>query len=44
MGEAMTRDGVSGTWLGVDEDFGMLLRVGDATRLIPLTTLLEAPQ
>ncbi|MDZ7710417.1 MAG: DUF4444 domain-containing protein [Roseovarius sp.] len=42
MGEAITQDGMSGTWLGVDEDFGMLLRVGDETRLIPLTTLLEA--
>jgi biotin-(acetyl-CoA carboxylase) ligase len=44
MGEPHDRDGESGTWLGVDEDFGMLLRVGDATRLIPLTTLLEAPR
>lgn len=44
MGEPLRHGDLSGTWLGVDEDFGMLLRVGDATRLIPLTTLLEAPQ
>lgn len=41
MGEPLSHGGESGTWLGVDEDFGMLLRVGDATRLVPLTTLLE---
>jgi biotin-(acetyl-CoA carboxylase) ligase len=41
MGEATTQNGRSGTFLGVDEDFGMLLREGDATHLIPLTTLLE---
>ena len=42
VGEPLTQDGITGTWLGVDEDFGMLLREGDATRCIPLTTLLEA--
>jgi biotin-(acetyl-CoA carboxylase) ligase len=31
----------TGTFLGVDEAFGMLLRDADATHLIPLTTLLE---
>jgi len=41
MGEPLGHCGETGTWLGVDEDFGMLLRVGDATRLVPLTTLLE---
>lgn len=41
MGEPLSHGGETGTWLGVDEDFGMLLRVGDATRLVPLTTLLE---
>jgi len=44
MGEPVTQGGMTGTWVGVDEDFGLLLRVGDATRLIPLTTLLETPQ
>ena len=34
--------GVAGRFIGVDERFGMLLRVGAETRLIPLTTLLEA--
>jgi biotin-(acetyl-CoA carboxylase) ligase len=41
MGQAHTQGDQSGTFLGVDEDFGMLLRQGDDTRLIPLTTLLE---
>lgn len=42
VGEPVTRGSLSGTFLGVDEDFGMLLRddAGD-THLIPLTTLLE---
>ena len=31
----------TGTFMGVDENFGMLLRGGDDTRLIPLTTCLE---
>ena len=29
------------TFMGVDENFGMLLRIGDETRLIPMTTCLE---
>lgn len=33
--------GQSGTFIGVDENFGMLLRNGTDTQLIPLTTLLE---
>lgn len=41
MGEEVTQDGLSGTFLGVDEDFGMLLRDGETTHLIPLSTLLE---
>lgn len=41
MGEEITRDGLTGTFLGVDEDFGMLLRDGETTHLIPLTTVLE---
>ncbi|WP_299285606.1 biotin/lipoate--protein ligase family protein [uncultured Tateyamaria sp.] len=36
-------NGHSGTYLGVDEHFGMLLRDADTTHLIPLTQLLEGP-
>ncbi len=43
LGEAGQWNGASGTFLGVDEDFGMLLREADTTRLIPLTTQLETP-
>lgn len=42
MGEERTQGDLSGSFLGVDEDFGMLLRQGDTTHLIPLTALLEA--
>ncbi|MGR3518743.1 MAG: DUF4444 domain-containing protein [Roseovarius sp.] len=41
VGEPVTRGDMCGTWLGVDEDFGMLMREGDITHLIPLTSLLE---
>lgn len=41
MGEDITLDGQTGTFLGVDEDFGLLLRQDADTRVIPLTTLLE---
>ncbi len=41
MGEDITQGGLHGTFLGVDETFGMLLRDTDTTHLIPLTTLLE---
>lgn len=42
LGEPAERDGRTGTFLGVDEDFGMLLRdEAGETHLIPLTTLLE---
>ncbi|RXV64328.1 hypothetical protein C6W92_07935 [Roseovarius sp. A46] len=44
MGEAVTLGGLTGTWVGVDEDFGMLMREGDITHLIPLTSLLEVTQ
>ena len=38
-----TLDGapLTGTFLGVDEDFGMLLRTSTGTRSLPLTTLLS---
>lgn len=42
MGEQITQGPLTGTWLGVDEDFGMLLRDRETTHLIPLTTVLEA--
>lgn len=32
---------LAGTFLGVDENFSMVLKTADATRLIPLTQLLE---
>lgn len=41
MGEETVQDGQTGSFLGVDERFGMLLRHGNDTTLIPLTTLLE---
>jgi len=43
IGGDVTRAGLTGTFLGVDERFGMLLRDRDTTHLIPLTTLLETP-
>lgn len=41
LGDAIQFGGANGTFLGVDEDFGMLLREGNDTRLFPLTALLE---
>ncbi|WP_323769849.1 biotin/lipoate--protein ligase family protein [Antarctobacter sp.] len=41
MGETVVQDGRPGTFLGVDEHFGMLLRDAETTHLIPLTSLLE---
>ncbi len=41
VGEEVTIGARTGTWLGVDEAFGMLLRDDDGTHLIPLTTVLE---
>lgn len=41
IGEEVEVAGRRGTFLGVDEDFGMLLRDGKETHLIPLTHLLE---
>ncbi len=40
-GVVLKRERLEGTFLGVDEDFGMLLKTNDGTRLIPLSTLLE---
>ncbi|WP_068114568.1 biotin/lipoate--protein ligase family protein [Tropicimonas marinistellae] len=44
IGEDVTFEGRSGTFLGVDEDFGMLLRDTETTQVIPLTYLLETSQ
>ena len=41
IGEDITMNEISGTFLGVDEQFGMLIRAADTTHLIPLTYLLE---
>lgn len=41
MGEEITQNGLTGTFIGVDERFGMLLRAGETTHLIPLSTVLE---
>ncbi len=41
IGETVAECGQTGQFLGVDEDFGLLLRETDTTRLIPLTTQLE---
>ena len=41
IGEVITMNEISGTFLGVDEQFGMLVRAADTTHLVPLTYLLE---
>ena len=41
IGESTEMKGISGVFLGVDEQFGMLIRADDTTHLIPLTDLLE---
>lgn len=41
LGDPIEIDGQAGTFVGVDEHFGMLLRTGEETRLIPLSTRLE---
>ena len=42
IGEAAKNQDFSGIFLGVDEEFGMLLRDENTTHLIPLTTVLES--
>lgn len=41
IGQDVTRGGVTGRFLGIDEDFGMLIRSDTGTTLVPLTDLLE---
>ncbi|NIZ13755.1 biotin/lipoate--protein ligase family protein [Phaeobacter sp. HF9A] len=40
IGEEVSRNGLQGSFLGVDEDFGMLLRDETTTHLIPLSSVL----
>ncbi|WP_317057133.1 MULTISPECIES: biotin/lipoate--protein ligase family protein [Roseovarius] len=42
MGEEVEINGQTGTFLGVDENFGMLLRSGETTDLVPLSSVLES--
>ena len=42
LGERVEMNGKSGDFLGIDEHFGMLVRDGANTHMIPLTHLLEA--
>lgn len=41
IGEEVEMNGIPGTYLGIDEKFGMLLRDTEKTHLIPLTEVLE---
>lgn len=41
IGEDIKINRMTGTYLGVDEKFGMLLRDTKKTHLIPLTSILE---
>lgn len=41
IGKPLTSPAQLGTFVGVDETMGMLLRDGGKTRLVPLTSLLE---
>lgn len=41
IGEDVTMAGTSGTFVGVDERFGMLIRSGETTHLVALSTVLE---
>ncbi len=43
IGEDVSMGDLSGSFLGIDEAFGMLLRDAETTHLIPLTHLLETP-
>ncbi len=43
IGKEISVLGQTGTFVGVDEDFGMLLRQGKETAILPLTRVLEGP-
>lgn len=40
IGEPLALDGASGTFRGIDENFGLLLQQGDHTAIIPMTRIL----
>jgi biotin-(acetyl-CoA carboxylase) ligase len=44
IGAEITQAGLTGTFLGVDDRFGMLLRDNEETHLIPLSSQLETPR
>ncbi|MGV2977577.1 biotin/lipoate--protein ligase family protein [Roseibium alexandrii] len=44
LGEDITFNGETGTFVGVDEFFGMLMRMDGETKFIPLSTQLEGSQ
>lgn len=44
IGADVVQGNLSGTFMGVDERFGMLLRDAETTHLIPLSSVLEADQ
>lgn len=41
IGDAVAHHEITGTFLGVDEDFGMLIKTDRTTELVPLTSLLK---
>ncbi len=41
MGEEISVNGVAGTFVGIDEEFGLLLKTESDTALIPLSSILE---
>lgn len=43
IGEETEQNAIKGTFMGLDENFGMLLRDAETTHLIPLTQVLERP-
>ena len=43
MNEEISQGGHTGTFMGVDEHFGMILKSGETTTLLPLTDLLTEP-
>lgn len=44
VGEPVDQGGLNGTFLGVDERFGMLIRDANTTHLLPLSRILGDPQ
>ena len=44
MGNDITYKGMQGNFMGVDEDFGLLLRTSKTTHLFPVADLLKESQ